>query len=130
MKEEIKKLLVKAEGLNKEALDAAIMLANIYTYGLYGEKKDLETAKFWSNKAKEFEQKLTKVYDVQKKETDENIKKDNVYTNRFDNIQNNLKFVGTKDNINDKQSKTKTNRFDNIQNNLKFVTTKDIISKK
>ena len=130
MKEEIKKLLVKAEGLNKEALDAAIMLANIYTYGLYGEKKDLETAKFWSNKAKEFEQKLTKVYDVQKKETDENIKKDNVYTNRFDNIQNNLKFVGTKDNINDRQSKTKTNRFDNIQNNLKFVTTKDIISKK
>ena len=126
MKEEIKKLLVKAEGLNKEALDAAIMLANIYTYGLYGEKKDLETAKFWSNKAKELERKLTIVYDVPKKKTDENIKKDNVYTNRFDNIQNNLRFVGTKDNIDDKQSKSiKTNRFYNIQNNLKFVTQKD-----
>ncbi len=126
MNEGIKELLVKAEGENKEALDAAVMLANIYTYGLYGEKKNLETAKFWSNKAKELERKLTTVYDVPKEKTDENIKKDNVYTNRFDNIQNNLKFVGTKDNTGNKQSKSiKTTRFDNIQNNLKFVTSKD-----
>ena len=126
MNEGIKELLVKAEGENKEALDAAVMLANIYTYGLYGEKKNLETAKFWSNKAKELERKVTTVYDVPKKKTDENIKKDNVHTNRFDNIQNNLKFVGTKDNTDNKQSKSiKTTRFDNIQNNLKFVTSKD-----
>ena len=60
MNEEIKKLLIKAEGETKEALDAMIMLTNIYTYGLYGGQKDLEKEKYWSNRAKELEQRLSK----------------------------------------------------------------------
>lgn len=126
MKQVIKKLLVKTEDKNKQALDAMIMLSNIYAYGLYGEEKNLETAKFWSNKANELEKNLSEIYDIPKKEAVENINVDKNITNRFDNIKNNLKFVGTKDNINDKQSKTiKNNRFYNIQNNLKFVTEKN-----
>ena len=122
MSKEVKDLLVKTEGENKEALDAMIMLTNIYTYGLYREEKNLEKAKYWSNRAKELEQRLSKDSNISK---NENIQTKKTFTNRFDNIQNNLKFVGTKDNIVGNREKLKANRFDNIQNNLKFVDKKD-----
>lgn len=122
MNEEIKKLLIKAEGETKEALDAMIMLTNIYTYGLYGGQKDLEKEKYWSNRAKELEQRLSKDSNISK---NENIQTKKTFTNRFDNIQNNLKFVGTKDDISENKEKLKSNRFDNIQNNLKFVDKKN-----
>lgn len=122
MSKEVKDLLVKTEGENKEALDAMIMLTNIYTYGLYREEKNLEKAKYWSNRAKELEQRLSDDSNISK---NENIQTKKTFTNRFDNIQNNLKFVGTKDNIVGNREKLKANRFDNIQNNLKFVDKKD-----
>ncbi len=125
MSKGIRNLLMKTEGANKEALDAMLMLSNIFTYGLYGEKKDLELAKFWLNKAKELEQNLMGAYDGSRKKKEENIKNDNItVTNRFDNIQNNLEFVGIKDNIDESKEKRKISRFDNIQNNLKFVKNK------
>ena len=126
MKEEIEKLLIKAENENQEALDAVIMLTNIYTYGLYREEKNSEKAKYWSNRAKELEQKLSKNPDISK---NENIKTNKTFNNRFDNIQNNLKFVGTKDNIDEKYT-NKKQRFDNIQNNLKFVDTESTADNK
>ena len=122
MNEEIKKLLIKAEGETKEALDAMIMLTNIYTYGLYGGQKDLEKEKYWSNRAKELERRLSEDSNISK---NENIQTKKTFTNRFDNIQNNLKFVGTKDDISENKEKLKSNRFDNIQNNLKFVDKKN-----
>ena len=124
MNEEIKKLLTKAERNDKEALKAVSMLVKVYAYGLKEEKKDLEIAKFWANKAKELEQKLSDVSNITKNETNEKMETNNIFINRFNNIQNNLKFVGTKDNIDNKQSE-KGNRFDNIQNNLKYVTIED-----
>jgi len=142
MNEEIKDLLIKAEENNEEALEATIMLSKVYAYGLYGEKKDLEKAEFWSNKARVCGQRLSKeIYlpflneqkqSVQKKE---NIKINRVsFSNRFDNIQCNLKFVNIKHDINKnetiKTGKTFTNRFNNIQNNLKFVGLKNTTNKK
>jgi len=122
MNEEIRNLLVKADGENGEALDAVSMLINIYTYGLYGEKKDPEAVKIWSGKAKALEQKLSGFYTCSQKEKTKNIKTGSV--KRFDNIKNNLRFVNTKDNIDDKHINRKE-RFYNIQNNLKFVVSKD-----
>ena len=57
---EIEKLLITADKKNEEALEAVIMLAKIYNYGLYGETKDLEKAKLLISKAKELEQMLSK----------------------------------------------------------------------
>lgn len=124
MNKEIEKLILKSEGFDNDALEAMNFLAKIYAYGLYGEKKDLNRAEFWSTKATELKQQLSKnisfPYNVCKKE--------NIKINRFDNIQNNLKFVGSKD-ITDDINKTSINRFNNIQHNLKFVGKKDITDK-
>ena len=119
MNNEIEKLIIKSKGFDKDALEAMNFLAKIYTYGLYGEKKDLNRAEFWSTKANELKQQLSKNISVPY-----NIKKENIKINRFDNIQNNLKFVGSKDITND-IDKTSINRFNNIQHNLKFVGEKD-----
>ena len=123
MNKEMSKLLIKASGNNKEALEAIAELCKVYAYGFYGEEKDLGKAKFWADKAKKLEQKLSK-----KVSLPSNICEiDKIFTDRFDNIQRNLKFVGTKDIEEDKQASIKTfsNRFDNIQNNIQFVETED-----
>lgn len=119
MNKEIEKLILKSKEFDKDALEAMTFLAKIYAYGLYGEKKDLNRAEFWSTKANELKQQLSKNISVPY-----NIKKENIKINRFDNIQNNLKFVGSKD-ITGDIDKTSINRFNNIQHNLKFVGEKD-----
>ena len=135
MDEEIEELLTKAEGENKEeALEAMIMLSKVYAYGFYGAKKDLEKAEFWSKKAIELRQLLPKntsaPYDIFKRAREfkknvsgkQDIKIDKTFTTRFDNIQNNLKFINKKDNLDD--TLLPTNRFDNIQRNFKFISKK------
>ena len=125
MNREIGKLLIKASGKNKEALEAIAELCKVYAYGFYGEKKDLGKAQFWADKAKKLKQKLSEDISLPL----DICKIDKIFTDKFDNIQRNLKFVGTKDIADDKSSKSFSNRFDNIQNNLQFVDTKDITEK-
>lgn len=125
MNREISKLLIKASGKNKEALEAIADLCRVYAYGFYGEEKDLGKAKFWADKAKKLKQKLSEDISLPL----DFCKIDETFTKRFDNIQQNLKFVNSKDTVENKQltSNVFSNRFDNIQNNLQFVSTKDDI---
>ena len=142
MNEETEELLIKAEGKNKEkALDAMIMLSKVYTYGLYGEKKDLEKAEFWSKKANNLKQTLPKKDsvpdDIFKRAREfkrnllrrQNLEANKTFATRFNNIGQNIKFV----NPNNKQLSNKhikydmvfSYRFDNIQNNLRIVNAKN-----
>jgi hypothetical protein len=134
MAKEIEKLLIKAQGKGREALEAAIMLSKIYTHGLYGEKKDLEKAEFWSTIAKDLleeisekesknnnsnitttdiENKISKEKAKKNEMQGDNSQKDNFRTDKnFSDRFQNLQFVDIKDTINEYNIAVESRNFD------------------
>ena len=138
MVKEIEELLMKATGNNKEALEAMFFLARIYTHGMYGEEKNLEKAKCWSNKAKELEQKLLKNASsnsntsnisntinnpgntINSNTSKEKPKFDNSFSDRFRNLQFNNTNNVNNTNTNDINNKT-NNEQTNVKNNSPII---------
>ncbi len=90
MQQAIEDLIKKSEGNNQEALDSMIMLAKIYTYGMFGEPKDLEIAKSWLNKSqdllKTLQENIDENVEVDNKPINPIVGVDNAFSDRFNNL--------------------------------------------